>query len=64
MSARMKQDVTLSLHIPEARFRPGDTPDFSYLQLPKAGAAARPPVDAKASETRDHRLWPRPRPRR
>jgi 2-oxoisovalerate dehydrogenase E1 component alpha subunit len=49
----MKQDVTLSLHIPEARFRPGDTPDFSYLQLPKAGAAARPPVDAKASETRE-----------
>ncbi len=49
----MKQDVTLSLHIPEARFRPGDTPDFSYLQLPSAGEAARPPVEAKASDTRD-----------
>ena len=49
----MKEDVTLSLHIPEARFRPGDTPDFSYLQLPKAGEAARPHVEAKASETRE-----------
>ena len=41
--------VTLSLHIPEARFRPGDTPDFSYLKLPKAGEAARPAVDASAA---------------
>jgi 2-oxoisovalerate dehydrogenase E1 component alpha subunit len=49
----MKQDVPLSLHIPEARFRPGDTPDFGYLQLPKAGEALRPEIDAKASETRD-----------
>jgi len=49
----MKQDVTLSLHIPEARFRPGDTPDFGYLQISKAGTAARPPIEAKASETRE-----------
>ena len=49
----MKHDVALSLHIPEARFRPGDTPDFGYLKLPKAGAAKRPAVDATASETRD-----------
>jgi 2-oxoisovalerate dehydrogenase E1 component alpha subunit len=48
----MKQDVRLALRIPEARFRPGDTPDFSYLQLPPAGVEKRPAVDAKASETR------------
>jgi 2-oxoisovalerate dehydrogenase E1 component alpha subunit len=49
----MKHEVALSLHIPEARFRPGDTPDFGYLQLPKAGEAKRPEVDAQASKTRD-----------
>ena len=49
----MKQAGPLRLHIPEARFRPGDKPDFSYLQLPKAGAAIRPEIDAKASATRD-----------
>ncbi len=49
----MKQEQPLSLHIPAARFRPGDTPDFGYLKLPKAGEAMRPKVDAKASETRD-----------
>ena len=48
----MKHDVPLSLHIPEARFRPGDTPDFGYLKLPKAGEAKRQ-IEAKASETRD-----------
>jgi 2-oxoisovalerate dehydrogenase E1 component alpha subunit len=49
----MKQEPALSLHIPEARFRPGDRPDFGYLDLPKAGEAPRPNSDAKASETRD-----------
>jgi 2-oxoisovalerate dehydrogenase E1 component alpha subunit len=49
----MKQEIPLSLHIPEARFRPGDAPDFSYLRLPKAGEEKRPEVDARASETRD-----------
>ena len=49
----MKQDSSLRLHIPESRVRPGDVPDFSYLDLPKAGDAKRPGSDAKASETRD-----------
>ncbi|MDQ0470253.1 thiamine pyrophosphate-dependent enzyme [Labrys wisconsinensis] len=49
----MTSDGPLSLHIPEARFRPGDKPDFGYLHLPKAGKAKRPPVDAEASATRD-----------
>jgi 2-oxoisovalerate dehydrogenase E1 component alpha subunit len=49
----MTEEGHLSLHIPEARFRPGDKPDFSYLDLPKAGAAQRPPADAAAALTRD-----------
>jgi 2-oxoisovalerate dehydrogenase E1 component alpha subunit len=28
----------LSLHIPEPRFRPGDTADFTHLAIPPAGA--------------------------
>jgi 2-oxoisovalerate dehydrogenase E1 component alpha subunit len=38
------------LHIPQPAARPGETPDFSYLQLSKAGAVDRPPIDAKAAE--------------
>jgi 2-oxoisovalerate dehydrogenase E1 component alpha subunit len=34
------------LHIPKAPARPGDAPDFSYLAMARAGATARPPVDA------------------
>jgi 2-oxoisovalerate dehydrogenase E1 component alpha subunit len=49
----MTEEGNLSLHIPEARFRPGDKPDFSYLDLPKAGEAQRPQPDAAASLTRD-----------
>ena len=49
----MKHDSPLRLHIPESHFRPGDTPDFSYLDLPKAGSSQRPDIDAKASATRD-----------
>lgn len=32
----------LSLHIPEPKFRPGDTVDFSHLQIPEVGQARRP----------------------
>jgi 2-oxoisovalerate dehydrogenase E1 component alpha subunit len=49
----MKKETALSLHIPEARFRPGDKPDFNYLDLPKPGEAKRSKIDAKASETRE-----------
>ena len=34
------------LHIPQPTARPGDPPDFSYLDLSPAGAVERPPVDA------------------
>ena len=32
----------LTLHIPTPSARPGDTPDFSHLQIPSAGALLRP----------------------
>ena len=38
------------LHIPRPSARPGDTPDFSYLNLAPAGSVDRPPTDAR---TRD-----------
>jgi 2-oxoisovalerate dehydrogenase E1 component alpha subunit len=53
MNKPMQHHEPLRLHIPEARFRPGDVADFSYLKLPKPGEAIRPPVNAPASATRD-----------
>ena len=41
----------LELHVPEPPFRPGDTPDFSSLKIPPAGAAPRPDTGVKAAET-------------
>ena len=38
------------LHIPRPSARPGETPDFSYLNLSPAGEIDRPPIDAR---TRD-----------
>ncbi|MBV8804018.1 MAG: hypothetical protein JO042_03200, partial [Sinobacteraceae bacterium] len=34
------------LHVPHAPARPGDKPDFSYVQLSPAGAVPRPDVTA------------------
>src|SRR5690348_2232775 len=41
----------LELHVPEPPFRPGDTPDFSSIEVPAAGAAPRPDTGAAAAET-------------
>ena len=41
----------LSLHVPEPPYRPGDTPDFSAMDIPAAGSAAKPDVSATAAET-------------
>src|SRR4029079_9663419 len=41
----------LELHVPEPPFRPGDTPDFSKLDIPAAGSAPRPDVTASPAET-------------
>jgi len=32
------------LHIPKHHSRPGETPDFSYLELSPAGATRRPDI--------------------
>jgi 2-oxoisovalerate dehydrogenase E1 component alpha subunit len=42
---------TLALHVPEPAYRPGDTPDFSTIQVPAAGSAPRPDIAAPAVET-------------
>jgi 2-oxoisovalerate dehydrogenase E1 component alpha subunit len=41
----------LELHIPEPAFRPGDSPDFSSLEIPAPGDAPRPDTNASAAET-------------
>ena len=41
----------LELHVPEPKFRPGDTPDFSGLNVPAAGSTPRPDIAASAAET-------------
>ncbi len=44
----------LSLHVPEPGVRPGDTPDFSHVKVPKAGSVPRPPVDVDPRDIRDY----------
>jgi 2-oxoisovalerate dehydrogenase E1 component alpha subunit len=41
----------LALHVPEPAYRPGDTPDFSAIAIPAAGAAQRPDVAVDAVDT-------------
>ncbi|GAA4723274.1 3-methyl-2-oxobutanoate dehydrogenase (2-methylpropanoyl-transferring) subunit alpha [Sphingomonas lutea] len=41
----------LALHVPEPKFRPGDTPDFSGIVIAAAGEAPRPDTSAPAAET-------------
>ena len=50
----MDDNVRLSLHIPQPRFRPGDEPDFSYLKLPEAGSVPRPSIETPASEMKGY----------
>jgi len=38
------------LHIPKPHSRPGETPDFSYLELSPAGAVARPDVNVRVRD--------------
>src|SRR5580704_10436209 len=38
------------LHLPRAPARPGEAPDFSYVQISPAGAVARPDVNARARD--------------
>src|SRR6201985_2054565 len=43
----------LKLHVPEPAVRPGGAPDFSSVQIPRAGSVARPAVDADPESIRD-----------
>ena len=43
----------LRLHVPEPAVRPGGTPDFSSVRIPRAGSVARPDVDADPEAIRD-----------
>jgi 2-oxoisovalerate dehydrogenase E1 component subunit alpha len=43
----------LTLHVPEPAVRPGDTPDFSNIKIPRAGEVARPEVDVDAEAIRE-----------
>lgn len=51
--ATRKNSPALSLRIPEPRFRPGDTVDFSSLNIPEAGATRRPEVATEPKDMRD-----------
>ncbi len=44
----------LRLHVPTPRFRPGDAPDFSHIEVPSVEASNRPDERAHASTLRDH----------
>lgn len=43
----------LVLNVPEPECRPGDTPDFTDFEVPRAGEVSRPSVDVAADEIRD-----------
>ncbi len=43
----------LTLHVPEPRYRPGDTADFSDIAVPSAGETRRPDSAADAATMRD-----------
>jgi len=49
----MSDRQPLSFHVPEPAVRPGGTPDFSDVPIPRAGSVRRPPVDVKAEDIRD-----------
>src|SRR5688500_11845996 len=49
----MNDYAPLALYVPEPAVRPGDTPDFSNVRIPKAGSVARPEVDADPEAIRE-----------
>jgi len=44
---------TPRFHVPAPHARPGDTPDFSHIEIPPAGQSRRPDVAIAGSETLD-----------
>jgi len=49
----MSDSTPLRFHVPEPSARPGDEPDFSYVEVPAAGSVRRPDVDVDPAEIRD-----------
>jgi 2-oxoisovalerate dehydrogenase E1 component alpha subunit len=49
----MPERKPLSFHVPEPAVRPGGTPDFSDVTVPRAGSVRRPDVDADPESIRD-----------
>jgi 2-oxoisovalerate dehydrogenase E1 component alpha subunit len=49
----MTEGAPLSLHVPEPEVRPGGTPDFSNVPIPKAGSVPLPPVDVDPKDIRE-----------
>ena len=49
----MPEETDPRLHVPAPAIRPGDTPDFSHVTIPAAGAVRRPEPDANPEEMRD-----------
>jgi 2-oxoisovalerate dehydrogenase E1 component alpha subunit len=43
----------LSLHVPEPRYRPGDTPDFGDIEIPAVGSVPRPSEASHPNDIRD-----------
>ena len=46
----MRMNQRSRLHLPSPPARPGEVPNFSYVQLSPAGAVARPDVNARARD--------------
>jgi 2-oxoisovalerate dehydrogenase E1 component alpha subunit len=49
----MQNTVSLNLHVPTPRARPGEPADFNDLKIPPAGAAERPDIRVGAEDMRD-----------
>jgi len=43
----------LTLYVPEPAVRPGGTPDFSNVSIPRAGSVGRPGIDVDPKAIRD-----------
>ena len=49
----MKNTVSLSLHVPEPEWRPGDPVDFRAMKVAPAGVLPRPDIRCDAEDTND-----------
>ena len=48
----MDKETDPQLHVPEPAIRPGDTPDFSHVEIPRAGEVRRPDPGENPQEMR------------